>query len=204
MIEEEIKKQNSRGILLVLTGPTGSGKDTVIDGLKENNPEIVKLTTTSTRAMRPDESEGSPYHFISREKFEHMIAQDDFFEWVEFRGELYGTQKIDLTSAINSGKDVIWKIEMKGIKNIKEKIKREIPRSVFVFLTADTVTTLKKRVEEAPGGTKDRWNESIVLWEMQQYDDCDYLVINEQEKLENTIQIIEGIVEAKRREIINV
>lgn len=204
-ITDEIEDQKKRGVLLVLTGPSGSGKDTLIGELHTANPGIKKVITTTSRAMRAEEREGFPYHFISREHFEQLIAEEAFFEWVEFRGELYGTQKKSLTEALDGGGDAIWKMEAKGIKNIKEKIKQTIPRSVFVYVTAPEVETLKARVYKAEGEEKAhlRWNESLVVWEMKQYEDCEYLLVNDDGELASSVKQLQAIIEAKRREILS-
>lgn len=203
-ITEEVNEQQHRGVLLILTGPSGSGKDTVIAKLVERDPTAIKVVTTTSRKMREIEREGEPYYFISREEFEQLIASEAFFEWVEFRGELYGTQKKTLMDAIATGKNVIWKIEAKGVKNIKEKIKQMLPRSVFVYLTAPSIDVLKQRVFAAEGEEKAhlRWNESLVVWEMKQYHDSEYLVVNEDDKLDKAVTEIFSIVEAKRREVL--
>ena len=203
-LSDEIAEQQRRTVLLVLTGPSGAGKDTVIAELVRNNPQMGRVITTTTRQMREGESEGSPYHFISREKFEQLIAEDAFLEWVEFRGELYGTQKQTFLDTMQSGNDVIWKIEMKGVKNMKEKIKKLAPRSVFIFLTGLTVPVLHDRVLKAEGveNIDKRWNEPLVVWEMKQYRDCEYLVINEDEKLDKAIATVQAIMEAKRCELL--
>lgn len=201
-INEEVSEQRKRGVLLVLTGPTGAGKDTVFHELMSRNPNLVKVVTTTSRIPRAKESEGNPYHFISRGEFEQKIADGAFFEWVEFRSHLYGTQKNELTSAIESGKDVIWHIDAKGIKNIKQKVKELVPRSVFVFLTAPSIEVLKERVrKDELNMVEHRWNEPLVTWEMEQYDDCDYLVINEENQLEKTLQKVISVIETKRLEV---
>jgi len=202
LLEEEIQQQKSRGVLLVLTGPTGAGKDTVLAKLQSKKPNMKRVVTTSSRALRPNESEGNPYHFISRDEFERKIENDEFFEWVEFRNELYGTEKQRFSNILDSGDDAIWKIEMKGIKNIKEKIKREYPRSVFIFLAGPDIQTLESRVLKDPGGKHKRWDESLIRWETEQYADCDYLVVNEEEKVDETVKKVESIIEAKRMQII--
>lgn len=201
---QEINEQKARGVLLVLTGPSGAGKDSVIAELKKRHPHMNWVVTTTSRPMREGESEGHPYHFVSREEFERLIAEDAFFEWVEFRGQLYGTQEQTLLNAMKSGQDVVWKIEMKGVKNIKRKMKETIERSVFVFLTADSLDAMKQRVYTAMGEEQAqiRWNESLVVWEMKQYKDCDYLVINRDTFLEDTLEQIEAIIEAKRLEVL--
>src|SRR5260221_10441597 len=90
---DEIADQQKRNVLLVLTGPSGSGKDTVIYELLKQNSNIKRIVTTTSRPIREHEKEGEQYHYVSREKFEKFIAEGAFLEWVEFRGELYGTQK---------------------------------------------------------------------------------------------------------------
>ena len=202
-ILEEIHQQKKRNVLLIITGPTGAGKDTLINTIIQMRHEMRKIVTTTSRAMRELESEGHPYHFVSREEFEHMIGDDAFYEWVEFRSDMYGTQAKTIEQALESGEDVIWKIEAKGIKNIKAKIKERFPRSVFVYLTAPTIDTLHHRVEKDEGQhVHHRWNEPLVKWEMEQYDDCEYLVVNEDGKLDQAVRNVLAIIDARRCEII--
>lgn len=200
-ITQEIARQQKEGVLLVLTGPTGAGKDTLFAALQKKHP-LKRIITTTSRDMRPNESEGDPYYFTTRETFEQMIADGAFFEWVEFRGHLYGTQRKTLQDALKSGRDVIWHIDAKGVKNIKEKVKEMTKRSVFVFLTAPSIDVLESRVHKDEGVVMHRWNQALVSWELDQYDDCDYLVVNEDEKLVETVFSVEAIMEAKRREIL--
>lgn len=203
LIFDEIADQKKRGVLLVLTGPTGAGKDTILTELTKQKPDTIRVITTTSRPMRAEESEGNPYHFVTREHFEEMIANKEFFEWVEFRGDLKGTQKKTLEEAISSGKDIVWRIDAKGVKNIKQKITETVPRSVFVYLTASSIEMLHHRVEVDEGNAiHHRWNEPLVKWEMDQYDDCDYLVDNEDGNLGETVREVVAIMEAKRLEIL--
>lgn len=200
-LTEEIHQQQSRGVLLVLTGPTGAGKDSVLSEIKSRDSSVVKIITTTSRTPRPEESEGNPYHFVDRKEFEQMVGEGKFFEWVEFREHMYGTTKKALLDAIASGHDVVWRIDIKGVKNIKNKITELTDRAAFVFLTAPTINELEQRVTLAAGDKSVRWNPSIVTWEMSQYDDCDYLVVNKENELDQTIEKIRAIMEAKRNEI---
>lgn len=201
-IAEEIIEQRKRGVLLVLTGPTGAGKDALFAKLQEKNPSFGRVITTTSREMRPDEQEENPYYFISREKFEVLIEAGAFFEWVEFRGQLYGTQKKTLEQALTKNNDVLWHIDAKGVKNIKEKVKSMFPRCVFVFLAAPDVTSLEQRVQKDEGKVIHRWNKDLVSWELDQYDDSDYLVVNHDEALDLAVHQVLCIIEAKRLEII--
>lgn len=201
-IDEEINSQKHRGVLLIVTGPTGVGKDALFAKLQERNPSIGRVITTSSRAMRSNEKEGNPYFFITRGKFEEMIAEGAFFEWVEFRGELYGTQEKTLQQELAKGVDIIWHIDAKGVKNIKEKVKQMLPRSVFVFLAPPDIATLEKRVHNDEGKVLHRWNPALVSWEIDQYDDCDYVVVNADGDLDRAVEKVMSIIEAKRLEII--
>lgn len=199
---EEIHDQQHRGVLLVLTGPTGAGKDTLLDKILLEHPNAIKIVTTTTRAPRAHESEGHPYHFVSREDFEHNIGIGEFFEWVEFRGELYGTTKSALEDALKTNKDVVWRIDMKGVKNIKAKVQKMTKRAVFVFLTAPTMEDLERRVKMAEPVGSNRWKPDLVAWEMHQYDDCEYLVVNTDDQLHTAVENVLAIMETKRCEII--
>lgn len=202
-ILEEIQSQKKRSVLLILTGPTGAGKDTLINKLILERPNVAKIITTTSRQKRDTESEGNPYHFVTREAFEQMIGEGAFYEWVEFRSDFYGTQKKTIEEALFDGRDVIWKIEAKGVKNIKQKIKDMVPRSVFIYLTAPSVHTLHERVIQDEGkNILHRWSEPLVKWEMEQYDDCDYLVVNEDGYLNEAVRRVIDIIDAKRSEII--
>ncbi len=202
-IQEEILDQEKRSVFLVLTGPSGAGKDTVLPLVQKALPNVARIVTTTTRPKRAGESEGNPYHFVDRAEFEKRIADHAFFEWVEFRGNLYGTQRDEIEKAINSGADVILKIETKGVKNIKEKVRQMTNRSLFVFITTKDIATLEERVKKSDNGDDlHRWNAPLVAWEMEQYDDCDYLVDNENGQLEATVEKIKGLIESKRLEVI--
>lgn len=202
---EELKHQQKRGVLLVLTGPTCAGKDTVMRTLLKRNDNFIRLVTTNSRPKRPKETEGVDYYFVSRQEFEEKIANNEFLEWVEYLGHYKGTQKKHLIEAISSGKDVIWRIDVKGVKNIKEKILKMVkgPGSslkavAFVFLAPPDVATLARRLKKRGSETEQVHKASLDLarWELQQYNDSDYLVLNEDSKLERTVQDVLAIVKA--------
>lgn len=200
-IKKEFEKQKKEGILLVISGPTCSGKDSVMRELLRKNKKMRRLITTNSRPKRPDEKEGVDYYFISREKFEELIAQDAFFEWVEYRGHYRGGQKKHVEEALKSGKDVVWRIDVRGVRNIYKKVKKLYPRSAFVFLT-ETLDVLEKRMKKRASETKVErsWSSNRAKWELRQHDIFDYVVWNKQGKLKEAVKTVESILEAVRRE----
>lgn len=202
--QDELANQAKRGVLLVLSGASGVGKDTVMKALLDRYPNMQKLVTTNSRPKRPDEVEGYDYYFVSRAEFERLIAEEAFFEWVEYRGHLRGGQKRHVQEALDSGKDVIWRIDVKGVKNIREKVKKLFPYSAFVLLVVADLATLKERMEQRASENQEEltWSLDMAEWEQRQYHNFDYLVPNEDSQLDNTVEKIASIVEATRMKVV--
>jgi guanylate kinase len=205
---EAVTEQKKRGVLIILTGPTAAGKDTIMRALLTKRPNLTRMVTTNSRPMRPGEQEGVDYHFVSREVFEQLLSDNAFIEWVEYLGHYKGGQKKHLEEALASGKDVIWRIDVRGVKNIRAKVEEMVddPESpvkaaVFIFLAPPNLETLEKRMRARGTENEKVWVEGLNLakWELEQYDDCDYLVINEDDKVAGSVEIIECIIEATRR-----
>ncbi|MFH1244667.1 MAG: guanylate kinase [bacterium] len=200
----ELARQDGRGVLLVLSGPSGVGKDTIMLKLLEKYPKMGKLVTTNSRPKRDEEKEGFDYHFVNREEFEKLIAEDAFFEWVEYRGHYRGGQKKHVQEALASGKDVIWRIDVRGVMNIREKVKELFPHSVFVLLAVDDLEVLKKRMEERASETREDfdWSIDMAVWEQRQWNHFDYVVRNEDGKLDVAVEAVAKIVEVTRMKVI--
>jgi guanylate kinase len=194
-VREENQKQKKKGVLLVLSGPTCSGKDTVMRALLKRNRNMQRLVTTNSRPKRDDEKEGVDYYFITKDEFEKLIAEGAFFEWVEYRGHYRGGQKKHVIKALKSGNDVVWRIDVRGVKNIYSKVKEMVANSVFVMLVSP-IEILKKRSKRRETEDKkwEDWSINRAKWELAQREDFDQVVVNEEGKLEKTIREVEKIV----------
>lgn len=202
-LDKELEKQKKRNLLVVISGPSCSGKDSVVKKLLKRNKKMKRLVTTNSRPKRADEKEGFDYYFVSMEEFEKLIADEGFYEWVEYRGSYRGTQKKHVKRSLATGRNVIWRIDVRGVKNVYKKVKKEVPNSVFIFLT-ETLSILEKRMKKRNTETKKefRWSIDRAKWELNQYRDFDYVVRNVQGKLKQTIEQVEDIIEAERRKVI--
>jgi len=119
-----------KGLLIVLSGPSGVGKGTVCSVLRQKMPELVYSVSATTRPPRQGEMDGINYFFKSREQFQDMIARDALLEYAEYVGNYYGTPRDFVEQTINAGKDIILEIEVQGALKVKEKF----PGGVFIFL----------------------------------------------------------------------
>lgn len=131
-----------KGLLLVFSGPSGAGKSTVIHELMTKRDDIVFSVSATTREPRPNEVDGKDYFFISREKFEEMIAQDAFLEHAEYVGNCYGTPSAPIDTAIEAGKVVLLDIEVQGAAQVMAKR----PDCVSVFLCPPSMEELERRL----------------------------------------------------------
>ncbi len=202
-LKKEIKAQLQRGVLVIISGPSGAGKDTIMNEVIKRDKNVVHMVTTTSRPKRPGEVDGRDYYFISREEFEQLIAKDAFIEWVEYRGNLYGGQKKHLEETLALGKDIIWRIDVRGVKNIKDKIKTLFPYTALVFITAPSLEVLQKRLIKRGSETNwQNWNLNMAVWETKQYKEFDYLIVNQDGKLNKAVKDLQSIIRSLRLRIL--
>ncbi len=187
-------KLNQRGLLIVLSGPSGVGKGTVRKALFETpDQDFVYSVSMTTRAPRPGEVDGVDYYFVSREEFEKQIADGNLLEYAEFVGNYYGTPKDKVEEQLNKGKEVILEIEVNGALQVRDKCKD----AVFIFLVPPTRNALYQRLKSR--GTEDeerimaritKANKEFKL--AHQYD---YIVVNDE--IYNAADRIMAIIRAE-------
>jgi guanylate kinase len=182
--------------LVIISGPSGAGEDSVIQGLIERGIAIERVITTVTRDMRKGESKGKPYYFISPEEFDEMIKKDEIAEWALVYGNKYGVTKQEL-ERVKSHKDKIgiWKIEWHGVKAAKKLF----PDILTILITVPSINELiersTKRRQQSEQEIKQRVNFTKEWLEHKKL--YDYEVLNEQGKLDETI---DQVVEILRKE----
>lgn len=195
MIELDPYVRPLNPLLIVLSGPSGVGKDSVLRGLKERGLPFRFVPTMNTRPRRPDEVDGVDYFFVTTEQFITMLEQGELLEHAVVYGDYKGIPKGPVREALVSGQDVILRVDVQGAATIK----RLIPEAVFIFLSTNTeeelVERLSQRHTESPESLRIRI--ATAREEMARIPEFDYVVVNETDRLDNAVRDVIGIIRAE-------
>lgn len=184
---------SEKGLLFVLSGPSGVGKGTVRRAVFEDeNTDFSYSISMTTRTMRPGEEEGVDYYFRTKEQFELLIEQDQLLEYAQFVDNYYGTPLEYVEETLNEGKDVFLEIEVQGAMQVREKM----PEAVFIFLTPPSLTELKSRIVGRGTETSEVVDKRMATahHEIEMMKHYDYAVVNDEvrlavEKIKNIVRI---------------
>ena len=184
-------------VLLVISGPSGVGKDAVVAGLIRALPSAHFATTVTTRPPRPGEREGVDYRFLTDEQYDRLIAEDGFLERASVYSHRYGVPKSEVREALRKGQDVIVRVDVQGAATIK----RLIPEAVLVFLAPESQDELEKRLHDraTDNGADLRLRVDTATREMAQEGAFDYVVVNAAGRLAEAVSKIVSIIEAEKR-----
>ena len=184
----------NKGMLVVFSGPSGCGKDTVLDKIKEKGYVFDKTVSVTTRPIRNTETDGVDYYFTSKEDFQKKIDNNEFVEYTLYSGNYYGTLKTEVENRINKGGCVLLKIEVEGAENIK----KAFPEAVSIFIFPPSKEELKKRLQGRGTETEKSLNirYNVALEEMKKAPNYDYVVINDNVDL--CAEKVCGILEAEK------
>lgn len=183
----------SKSNIFIISGPSGVGEDSVIEGLRKYL-EIERVITTTTRQMRPGEISGKPYYFISKKEFANRISNGEVAEYAqEYNDNFYGVTKNELNRVATSDRIGIWKIEYKGVMTAKKKF----PEMKSIYIAAPSLEILRRRIiRRNPTVSKEYLEERMaytIEW-MKHENIYDYKVINEEGKLDATIKKVVEII----------
>lgn len=168
---------NKKGVLVLFSGPSGVGKDTVLDIVLNKDKNLQKSISLTTRGIRENEVDGKDYYFISNEKFEDMISQGQVLEYAKYGSNFYGTPKAPIDEWLGEGKTVILKIEVQGASKIKELY----PDSVSIFVLPPSMEELENRLRSRGTESEDDIKKrlDIARGEVERSKDYDFIVIND-------------------------
>jgi guanylate kinase len=194
--EQPLCSLPTKALLIVLSGPSGAGKDALLARMKESGYPLEYITTVTTRAQRPGEQDNVDYHFTSAEKFQEMVKNNELLEWANVYGNWYGVPKKPVKQALEQGKDTIVKVDTQGVATIK----KILPEAIFILVVPpskeELVTRLKERRTESPPDLSLRMK--AVGAEIKQLPLFDYIVVNRQDKIDTAISDVKAIITAEK------
>lgn len=189
---------NKKGLLIVVSGPSGAGKGTICKEVLERRSDIFVSTSATTREPRNGEIEGLNYFFITHEEFEKKIEEDEFIEYAEVYKNLYGTPKETVLAKLNQGENILLEIDIQGALQVKKRY----PEGVFIFILPPSMAELKSRIigrgSETPESLERRF--SSAYEEIEFVNQYDYYIINDQVK--RAADLMESIIDAERCKVI--
>lgn len=176
-IEKDANRLKKQGCLIVLSGPSGCGKNTVYEALRALEPSVTQTVSATTRAPRTGEAEGIDYYFLSEEQFREKIAADDFVEYVRYGENYYGTLKCEVARLLAEQKTVVLIIEVNGARNVK----RIYPACTTIFISPPSMEVLRERLLKRGENTAEETERRIAIAaaEMECRDMYDYQVVND-------------------------
>ena len=195
----EFNPLNPEPLLIVISGPSGVGKDTVISRMKERQVPVHFVVTATTRPPRKGEVDGVDYFFLSPDKFAEMINQDELLEYAIVYNDYKGIPKEQVRQALASGKDVVMRIDVQGAARIRTLS----PDAVLIFLTTqdeeEMVSRLRIRKSETPEGLNLRI--AMARQELKRINEYDYVVVNRDNELDETVDTIAAIIHAEHHRV---
>ena len=168
---------NRRGLMLVISSPSGAGKTTLSRMLMERYPEIVLSVSATTRDPRPGEENGVHYHFVDHAKFESMIGKRAFLEWAKVFDHFYGTPRDQVEEQLADGQDVIFDVDWQGADAIHDQMPNDV---VSVFVLPPSIEALRRRLEQRPGSTPEKTAHRMAgaQNEIRHWRRYDYVIVN--------------------------
>ncbi len=200
MPEVEFNLHNRQPLLIVISGPSGVGKDSVVQGMKEGGLPVHFVVTATTRPRRENEIHGKDYFFVSKEEFARMIEEQELIEYAFVYNDYKGIPKQQVRDALASGEDVVMRLDVQGAATVR----RLAPEAVLIFLTTqneeELVNRLKARKTENPDELSLRI--ATARQELKRVTEFDYVIVNSDGCLDNTVETVKAIITAEHQRVI--
>ncbi|UXT40405.1 guanylate kinase [Agrobacterium tumefaciens] len=184
-----------RGLMLVISSPSGAGKSTIARNLLDKDKNIGLSVSVTTRPRRQSEIDGIHYHFISKRDFERLRDSDALLEWAEVHGNFYGTPRGPVEDAMAAGRDMLFDIDWQGAEQLQDKMKADV---VSIFILPPTMTELQSRLHRRAEDTEEVIKTRLLnsRAEIEHWRDYDYVILNDD--LQAAFEAVEAIVKAER------
>jgi len=193
-MSSELAADCQNGLLVVVSAPSGTGKTTVVERLVQTVPGLSLSRSYTSRAARPGEADGVDYNFITRQRFESMIAEEAFLEWADVFGNLYGTAEADTTRERGCGRDLVLVIDVQGARQVRARC----PETVGIFVLPPSYEVLEQRLrgrsKDSEGAIQRRL--ATARAEIAAFVEYDYVVVNDE--LDACVKRLHSIVLAER------
>jgi len=197
--DSEFNIHHPQPLLIVISGPSGAGKDTVMQRMKERGMPFHFVVTATTRAMRANEEHGRDYWFISNEQFARMIDEDELIEHAIVYGDYKGIPKQQVREALASGMDVVMRLDVQGA----ETVRKLAPEALMIFITTESEGALVHRLETRKTETANSLTIRIATArkELNRVEAFDYVIVNRDFHLDETVDVIRAIIDAEHHRV---
>ncbi|MFA4835922.1 MAG: guanylate kinase [Dehalococcoidia bacterium] len=186
--------KNAGPLIIIISGPSGVGKDAILNAMKKAGKPYFFAVTATTRPKRPGEIDGVDYRFIGKEEFERLIGNGGLLEWANVYGNFYGVPRKPIEDALGEGRDAIVKVDIQGTATIKHNA----PEAISIFISPPSMEELRRRLVErkTESGTDLELRLKTAHEEMKALPSFDYVVVSQKDKIEKAILQIEAIIKA--------
>jgi guanylate kinase len=199
MPDSEFNLHNPQPLLIVISGPSGVGKDSVLNGLKERNLPMHFVVTATTRPRRENETHGVDYFFVSKDEFAHMIEEEELIEYAIVYNDYKGIPKQQVREALASGQDVVMRVDVQGATTVRKLA----PEAVLIFLTTESEDALVRRLKARQTETAEDLSLRIATarQELKRAVGFDYVIVNADGRLEDTVDTVIAIIKAEHHRV---
>jgi guanylate kinase len=198
-VDPDFSYHHPHPLLIVISGPSGAGKDTVVQRMQERGLPFHFVVTATTRPKRPNESHGRDYIFVSKEEFAGMIERNELIEFALVYGDYKGIPRTQVREALNSGQDVVMRLDVQGA----ETVRKLAPEALLIFITTESEDELVRRLQQRKTETSDTLAIRIATArkELKRVEAFDYVIVNHDFQLDEAVETIRAIIQAEHHRV---